>query len=132
MLSECCCTRTVLSSVQTEQQNHRPSSINAPHKYLIQLHMVYLALVLQLASIIVNSKPPFSILAVSLSFVLHACNFKKLFSVRYESKRRARMSLNNHKDCPLLPSHPDTNRASPTYMLLSRQNFISAVSFACF
>lgn len=101
MLPECCCTRTVLSSIQTEEQNHKPSSINTPHKYLIQLHTVYLALFLQL-TITVNSKSPFSIFAVSLSFVLHTRKFNKLFSVHYENKRRARINLNNHKDCPLL------------------------------
>lgn len=106
MLSECCSTRTVLNSVQTEEQNHRPSSINAPHKYVIQLHTVYLALFLQIAKITMKSKPPLSILAVSLSFVLYARKFNKLFSVQYENKRRARMSLSNHKDCPLLPLPP--------------------------
>ena len=106
MLLECCCTRTVLSSIQTLEQNHRPSSTNTPRKYLIQLHTVYLALFLRLARTTLNSKPLFSILAVSLSSVLHACKFNKLFSVHCENKRRARMSLNNHKDCPLLALPP--------------------------
>lgn len=106
MLSECCCTRTVLSSIQTEEQNHRPSSINTPRKYLIQLHTVYLALFFQLARTTLNSKPPFSILAVSLSFVLHAYKFNKLFSVHCGNKKRARMSLSNDKDYPLLTLPP--------------------------
>lgn len=106
MLLECCCTRTVLNPIQTEEHNHRLASINTPHKHLIRLNTLYLPLFLQLPSITINSKPPFSILAVCLSFELHACKFNKLISVHYGNKRRARMSLNNHKDCPLLPLPP--------------------------